>query len=154
MSLRISKPSARWEFMRTFRITGSDGSPYLTRLRIVQTPLFGIYLHTIHRPDEDRHLHDHPWNFISLVLSGAYSENRSVDRFSPRLRKRWSVARFRAEDAHEIFYVTGPNGHALNGPNEQDVCRTLVLVGRRRRDWGFHTEDGWVLWSEYLGVAS
>ncbi len=64
----------RWAFMATLRVPNLDGTPYLTRLRFVQTPWFGIYLHQIHTKDWDRHLHDHPWRFASLVLSGAYCE--------------------------------------------------------------------------------
>lgn len=47
---------------------------YLTRWRLVQTPWFGVYLHAIRLPDTDRHLHDHPWDFASVVLAGGYTE--------------------------------------------------------------------------------
>ena len=35
---------------------------------------FSIRLHHIMRPDADRHLHDHPFNFRSVVLAGWYVE--------------------------------------------------------------------------------
>jgi hypothetical protein len=47
---------------------------YLVRLRIVQTPWFGIYLHDIHEDDGDRDPHNHPWSFLSFVLRGYYTE--------------------------------------------------------------------------------
>lgn len=27
---------------------------------------------------------------------------------------------------------------------------TLVFVGNKRRDWGFWTSGGWILWTEYF----
>jgi hypothetical protein len=53
---------------------GRDSDPYLDRLRIVGTPQFSLYLHHIHRPDEEPDPHDHPWWFASLVLAGWYEE--------------------------------------------------------------------------------
>jgi len=35
-----------------------------------------IYLHHILRSDKDRHLHDHPWDYSSIILKGGYFETR------------------------------------------------------------------------------
>jgi hypothetical protein len=61
----------RWSLFSRFDIA-DVGRPgiYLTRWRLLQTPWFGIYVHCIRRPDGDRHLHDHPWSFLSLVDTG------------------------------------------------------------------------------------
>lgn len=140
-----ANPSPRWAFFRPTVIPDIETpDPYLTRLRIVQTPWFGVYLHQIHRADGAREVHDHPWSFVSIILHGAYVEHREpsqatkhdatlpIDR---RLGLRWFgrgyVNFLRAEDAHRIAHVAPDTW-------------TLVLVGRRRRDWGFHTPDGWV----------
>lgn len=42
---------------------------------------FGLsfYLHCFVRSDDDRALHDHPWNFASLILFGEYNEHRKGD---------------------------------------------------------------------------
>jgi hypothetical protein len=134
---------ARWAFMRRFTIYKNDAI-YLDRLRLVQTPWFGIYLHRIEQPDLDRDPHDHPWTFGSLVLRGGY-----VERFHPvphvhrdmhvstRRWGRWTWHRMGTEAAHRIMHV-------------EPGTVTLVLVGRRRRDWGFHTPDGFVPWRRYL----
>lgn len=39
--------------------------------------IFGcrLVLHQFHRSDNDRHYHDHPWNFISFILKGSYIEH-------------------------------------------------------------------------------
>jgi hypothetical protein len=113
-----------------------------------------VRLHNIRRSDRDRHPHDHPWDFWSLLLTGSYVETRMggfdgsdgvingrpvpwVDRL---LVPRWSLVRRRAEDLHKLT-VAAP-------------LWTLVWTGPRRRDWGFQTEAGWVYWRDYLGVPA
>jgi len=137
-------PSTLWAFMDGFQVRKGD-TPYLDRLRVVQTPLFGVYLHRIHQPDQDRDPHDHPWPFVSFVLSGGYTERvwadkkrRRNDLHSMEFRRgRWSLHRMRADRAHRILSV-------------EDQLWTLVLTGPRKRDWGFWTRDGLVPWRDYL----
>lgn len=134
---------ARWAFMRRFTIYKNDAI-YLDRLRIVQTPWFGVYLHRIEQPDLDRDPHDHPWTFGSLVLRGGYVERyhpfphvaRDL-RVSVRTWARWTWHTMGTAAAHRILTV-------------QPKTVTLVLVGRRVREWGFHTEGGFVPWRPYL----
>lgn len=76
-----------WQFMTKFDIRGNNGSLYLRRWRLIQTPYAAIYLHKIVRPDSDPFVHDHPWSFISFVLKGAYAEMRR-DNFTHRIKWR------------------------------------------------------------------
>ena len=66
-----SNRSARWAFMEKFEVPDYDRPErnYLTRWRLIQTPWFGIYLHRFDGPDPRETLHDHPWPFVSVVLS-------------------------------------------------------------------------------------
>lgn len=136
--------SPRWAFMERFEIPDYDEPErnYLTRWRLVQTPWFGVYLHRMDGPDPRPTLHDHPWDFVSVILRGGYSEVATDphDPFhegeppSSGERREWpapSVHRMRATDAH---YIT----HLHRRPTW-----TLLLVGRRRREWGYWDEDGW-----------
>src|SRR5258708_24177625 len=87
----------RWALLSPLDI-GADGDPYLDRLELVKTPLFGVYLHHIHRRDIEADPHDHPWPFASLLLAGAYTERYWPDKRDPcrwliRRRPRWSLAR-------------------------------------------------------------
>lgn len=130
----------RWAFLEGFDI-GAEGDPYLDRLRIIQTPWFGIYLHHIHRPDKDRDPHDHPWAFASIVLAGAYTERVWPDKHDPgrsviRHRPRWSRAHLGRQAAHIITSLDGP-------------LWTLVLTGPRRAEWGFWADGEFVPWREY-----
>jgi hypothetical protein len=45
--------SVRWAFMEKFEVPNLDDptETYLTRWRIIQTPLFAIYLHRFDGPD-------------------------------------------------------------------------------------------------------
>jgi hypothetical protein len=47
------------------------GGSYMRRY-IFRTPWFTLRLHHILRSDDDRHLHDHPFDFTSFLLTGGY----------------------------------------------------------------------------------
>ena len=121
--------SPRWAFMERFEVPNLDDptQTYLSRLRIVQTPWCALYLHRMDGPDSRPTLHDHPWNFVSLILRGGYVERRldpTTMRVTERHRVRW-VNRVRTHDAHAITTL-------LRVPTW-----TLLLVGPRRRTWGY-----------------
>jgi hypothetical protein len=148
----VKKDTKRWWALWHRYVIDRDG-PYITRLRIVQTPWFGIYLHRIHKPDQPI-MHDHPWSFASLVLRGCYWERTAVGLaeaqmfaltngegrrlFRGKLQKRgWlSIHRMRLAEFHTITHLAGS-------------VWTLVVVGPRRRDWGFATEHGWQQHDDY-----
>lgn len=134
----------KWAVLEPLSV-GADGDPYLDRLRLIQTPLFGIYLHHIHRADLDPDPHDHPWSFMSIVLTGDYTESvwrikgRRAD-LDPetRVRSRYSVRVLSRHSAHIITRVSRP-------------LWTLVITGPRKSDWGFWTGDGgYVRWDIYI----
>lgn len=115
----------------------SSDQTYLRRWRIIETPWGGIYLHHILLPDGDLALHDHPFRFAALILRGGYREVRQriygplkpSRRLYGRRQWRWhgwlSLNGMGMEDAHKITSVK---------PNTW----TLVLRGRRMREWGFY----------------
>lgn len=114
-----------WAFMRRFEVPSFDEPQvnYLTRGRLVQTPWFGIYLHKFDRPDSRPTLHDHPWPFASLVLEGGgYVERRGL------AEERVDVRRLNFKRATDLHYI-----ESLHSP----AVWTLMLVGRRRRLWGY-----------------
>jgi hypothetical protein len=139
--------SPRWAFFDGFQVRKSNG-PFLDRLRLFQTPWLSVFLHRIHQPDVDRDPHDHPWPFVSVILSGDYEERvwagkgrRRNDLHSMAFqRNRGSVHVMSRKRAHKITEVRGQ-------------LWTLVITGRRSRNWGFWTPDGLVPWRDYLGGA-
>jgi hypothetical protein len=109
---------------------------YLRRWYLIHTPWFGMYLHNILRPDGDRDMHDHPWPFVSAILKGGYVEE------TPAKFRGWpigSIHKMKATDAHRIRWIH---------PNTW----SLIFVGLRKRQWGFHTKEGWVYYKTYLGI--
>lgn len=137
--------SPRWALWARLEIPCKDGLLYLARLRIIQTPWFGVYLHDIHEPDGDRDPHNHPWSFLSIVLRGSYTEvvhpypELSRDTQYQQHWRRFSIHRMGRSSAHRIVHLDRP-------------LKTLLLVGPRRHSWGFFTHDGYRDWSEYKDV--
>jgi hypothetical protein len=131
---------------------GRDTGPYLIRWAI-NTPLFGIKLHHILRSDEDRDLHDHPWSFLSIILSGGYWEHTArepdVDpRFDLRHMTGKPVTDRTWHGPGSILWRPAPSPHRLELPEGRSAW-TLVLTGPKRREWGFRTICGWISSSSY-----
>jgi hypothetical protein len=143
MLIRYPAPeSADWALMQWNDIPSSvnAGQVYLRRLRIAQTPWVSLYLHWISEPDPHRDPHDHPWTFWSFILRGGYSEDVFERIGGKPIRcywRRWTLHRMPVTKAHQITTV-------------QPGTVTLVLTGRRVREWCFWTENRLVPWREYL----
>ena len=113
---------------------------YLRRLILFQCPLFSVFLHWFHNPDKQAHLHDHPVNFLSIILRGGYEEVRKINGWRLEQRGYGSIgSRFNFVSAYDAHRVARLHGKPL----------TLCIAGRRLRQWGFHTQQGWIRWQEY-----
>lgn len=137
-----STDGKRVAFMRPFAIpdAANPEETYLWRLRIIQTPWFALYLHKINTPDGDRHPHDHPFNFWSLILKGGYNEHVIDPEFRTKVHRRgwFSFHKMPKTHFHSITRL-------LSVPTW-----TLIFVGARTQDWGFLTDDGWVDHATYI----
>lgn len=144
----MMQSTPKWAFMRWYRIYSPDGNElYLKRLRIIQTPLFALYLHWIYLPDDDRDPHCHPWNFWSFIVKGGYVEHlwkRIEDRVygnaldvGINIWQRKSFHKMSIEHAHQIVSLA------------RTPTISFILTGRRSRDWGFWTKEGYVPRSQY-----
>lgn len=130
----------RWGLMRGHRI-GYPADPYIDRLRLIATPWLSVFIHRIHRPDDDLLPHDHPWAFWSMVLDGEYTEHVHPGKASSivtvRRRTRFSVRYMSRRSAHRIT--------ACNGP-----LWTLVVTGPRRAEWGYWSHGKPIPWKQRL----
>ena len=99
---------------------GHPECPYMIRW-ILDFKLFSIRLHHWISSDDPRHFHDHPWNFISLVISG-YLIDRHPGGDSDRVT--WSISKFPARHKHTVMV---PECGAW----------TIMLTGPVIRKWGF-----------------
>jgi len=134
----------RFKLLARRTIHDFDGQPYLRRWTLVETPWFKLMLHHILRSDADRELHDHPYDFTSLILWGGYLEHLEPPAGSELNVFRWrevgTLVRHQAEDLHRIELPAGC------------TAWTLVFCGRRRRTWGFKTKFGWMPWERYVAL--
>ena len=124
-----------WEWESIHR---HEGELYLRRLRVVSCRRFGIYVHWFHASDDDS-LHDHPWWFVTFILRGGYWEHTPGADGAP-VRRWHRPGAFRFRPARWLHRV------------EIDPARrpmTVVVRGRRIRQWGFQTRSGWIPWSEH-----
>lgn len=140
--------SPRWAFMKR-RLIGSGTDVYLDRTYIVQTPWFGIMFHRIFRPDKQRDLHDHPWNFLSFVLRGSYEEAVPCDGCAYHFER----DHFAMRVVRWLNFKPAEGRHSIISVSRSPVW-TLVFTGRKRRTWGFWVDCGtrWVRWTDYEKV--
>lgn len=140
------KGNVRWAFFKWADIPDANDKSrvYLRRLRVLQTPLFAIYLHWIYLPDRDRDPHDHPCNFWSFIVRGGYNElvfTHPHSRVGKEIQqRRFSLHKMPIEFAHRILTLK---------PNTITLC----CFGRRRREWGFWTPAGFVNFNDYADAG-
>ena len=146
--------------LESWQLQFPDGSPYLTR-RVLwganaledhdSTAPSSAFVHEIHTPDADRHLHNHPWAWCaSVVLSGGYTEERrgwscGADTYDSDFgiatrHSAGDLVTFRTDDYHRIVAV-------------EPGTVTLFLCGRETQDWGFLVDGVHVPHREYFARA-
>lgn len=159
-----------------FDLTRGDGTPYMGRWWLMPRCLLAwappegeqpahlkprswvpvsVRLHHIRGSDEDRHLHDHPFDNWSLVLEGGYWEviPKTIDPSFLRVpdggvhertdyvwRAPGAFIRRRASDRHRIKLAT-----------ELGAWSIFVQFGKVQ-PWGFYTPHGKVYWWNYNRV--
>lgn len=114
-------------------VIGVPECPILHRWTLLKVAGCKLLLHHFLPESRDRDPHDHPCSFVTLVLRGGYVDISSAGR--DRLRA-GSVRRRRAEHRHVT--IAGPRG-----------AWTLVVMGPKRRPWGFWREGRWWPWRRY-----
>lgn len=130
-------------------IVGTEADPYLRRWWLIpRNRYFNIYLHQFLRDDEDRALHDHPWNWCSILIMGAYIE---VSDAGALLRMAPGVLFSRAERAHRIELLNKdmPFVDLLDEKNPREPAWTIFITGPVFRNWGFHCPQGWIPWERF-----
>jgi hypothetical protein len=155
--------------MKLFVIRNSCGDPYLIRWTFFDVFGYSLKLHIILRSDDDRAPHDHPWDFLTLMLQGGYWEHTfsAVKGETNRTWvKPWTLRRCRAPHPHRLELVeevpvarpTDPKlqNEIIDGffsPNVRQMFRpaiTLVFMWPSKREWGFYTPGRWVHWRDFL----
>lgn len=119
-------------------VIGEADNPYLVRWWFHRTKQSSIYLHLILKGDQDRELHDHPWDSTSYVIKGILREHTKdgVNLFVPG-----DVVQRKAELAHRLEVLDGP-------------VVTLFITGEHRREWGFWCGERFVHWEKYVDAQN
>lgn len=129
-------PAHSWPRRRIIWSCTMTRGALLTRYYLLETRWFCVYLHHLHASDEDRALHDHPWAFITFLVSSGYYEWVETTGGLRRLwRRRFSLLRRPAKWRHRLELVR--------------PTWTIVLRSRYLREWGFITSQGWMHWKAY-----
>lgn len=125
---------ARWWLFNPY--SGSlEGGSYVPTLK--WCPI-SIRVHHILRPDEDRDLHDHPWNARTVILAGWYDEEREGGVNARRC----------VGDTASLAFG---EYHRINDVSDGGVV-TLFITGRKRGTWGFKVDGQKVPYRTYLGL--
>lgn len=94
-----------------------------------------IRLHRIMRPDDDDHLHDHPWPARTFILRGWYAE---LDANGERhLRYAGETRAISATEFHQIVNVSAGG------------CLTLFVTWPYVHRWGYKVGDRKVSYRDY-----
>ena len=154
---QASKDYLHLSCMKYEEIPRHDDQPYLERWILFRCRWFGLMLHKFIGSD-DECLHDHPWPFISFLISRpGYLEwvpasgTESMYRLAPgqftamapdgtpltgTWYPRWSLLFRPAHCVHRVETPTIP-------------MWSLVLHGKKCQSWGFQTKVGWRHHSAY-----
>ncbi|MCY3883651.1 MAG: hypothetical protein OXG24_01920 [Gammaproteobacteria bacterium] len=125
--------------------------PYLTRYYLIGNgsgKSFEVYVHQMHKVDEFRWLHNHPWRwFLSIVLAGSYWQETLDCRNGRHQREHIRrVNLFRRSDRYHAIREL-PSGSAW----------TLVVVPPKRQayEWGYwDTQNSCHIADETIGHES
>jgi mannose-6-phosphate isomerase-like protein (cupin superfamily) len=114
---------------------GRSPDDYLRRWYLIpHNRWMNLYLHQFLRSDDDRALHDHPWDNTSLILQGRYIEHTPTGQV---LRQPGDCITRAANALHRIELI-----------GDQPVI-TLFATGPKVREWGFDCPGGWVHWKDF-----
>lgn len=135
----------RFAFMKIYRVENllNPEQDHFVRLRVIDTPWFGVYVHKLITEDPGDP-HDHPFNFISVILRGGYVEARFKDQYD------WiQTRRAYGEGFPRINYMTTENLHRITSVAYGRPCWTLVFRGRRVKQWGFRVGNRMIAAPDY-----
>jgi len=154
-------------FPLVLEIKSKTGILHFKRWRIFSCSKFNIFLHEISEADKDLHLHNHPWNFRSIILWGCYVELLKLGKYdgtnadetqsslsgrrdlAVNLHKPFSIYKKHKNEFHKIlsivkdFKFLGMNFHS-------EKVYSLVLTGPHRFDeWGYSVNNVFMDHIEY-----
>lgn len=132
-------------------VIGQQGVPYLERWHLLRrdTAASSVYLHRILRSDDDRALHDHRGDNVSIILKGGYLEVTPRGCAIPGSPADAQNTTLEFHGEGEVFDRAAEAAHRLVlEPGETAI--TLFITAPTRRDWGFWCPGGWKPWQDFV----
>ena len=118
-----------------------DNEPYLERYYIFLKDRkcfpFNIFIHRFLKSDPDD-LHDHPWEFRTIILKWSYCEYTEEGKF------------WRAPETYR--YRPANTFHQVELDKDIPYCWTLFIPSKSFKEWGFRTANGWLKHDEYFSM--
>ena len=116
-----------------------SNEPYLERyylfLKDRKKFPFNVFLHRFLKSDPDD-LHDHPWDFRTIILYGGYWEYTDEGKF------------WRSPGSYR--YAPANTFHRIELDKNIPYCWTLFIPSKNFKEWGFRTSFGWLHHEKYL----
>ena len=114
-------------------IKSKEGILHFKRWQLLKTPWFSIYIHGIYKSDEDKHLHDHPWDYISFSFYGRFIEkNKGTYKCKYLYVPTFKIIKRKAEHLHSIHKLLTKSVY------------TFFIAFKRRREWGYVVNGKWI----------
>lgn len=129
-----------------------ENEPYLERYYLFLKDRnrfpFNVFLHKFLKGDPDD-LHDHPWPYATLILSGGYWEVVPEDESLPRMAD-GSLQTKRIWRGPGHFRLCPANSYHRVELEPDVTCWTLFMPGPQQRDWGFDVRGVWMQFERYF----
>jgi hypothetical protein len=110
-------------------IRSKEGKLHFRRWQLLKTRWFSIYIHGIYEADQDKHLHNHPWDYKSIVLKGSYIEETQTGLNN---LKPGTYTSRNGKDYHKIKKLL------------TNSVYTLFIVTPVKREWGYLVDNYWM----------
>lgn len=133
------------DYVQPDLIIAPDGNPYLYRWYVTpRNRQANVYLHVQVDDDPKRPLHDHPWDNVSVILSGGYRETISWSEGEPAPNTLYTAIRNKGD----TIFRRARQAHRLELPNAFMYTMTLFSTGPKIHNWGFWYPEGHVPYEE------
>lgn len=144
----IASRDGKREYMRRYWLF----NPYdgVTRKRKHWWIPVSIRIHEIMLPDDDEHLHDHPFDAQTVILKGWYIEERDEEVAGAFCGETvigpgW----IRVMEAGDTAPVLFGDFHRIAAKSREPVV-SMFITFKERGMWGFDVDGVKVPWAEYL----
>jgi hypothetical protein len=131
--------------------TGKNDTPYLTRFYLFikhqqrgKIP-FNIFFHKFLSTDDKNEMHDHPWNYFHIILSGGYWEHHfeNDEESCTKTLRVWRGSGY-------WCWENSRHRHRIELEPGKPKPWTLVIPFKRQFHWGFWRKKNGCEWYEKI----